>query len=327
MKTVVLGEHTAISLLQRSERYKEIRYLKENNGKIPPQVLCVGDRRRVWSTLNLLENPILIDEAAARKFGDSFAGRVALGVGIRKYKGEKIPITVLETQMGCSAQDINAWEIMANAATEYRVGRKVREYGKISVLRAGTCGGIIEKETDMKIGDIAIATKSIADGATSRQRLGIINPFREGALENFKERWIELGGNFTFDGGFPQIDATEQMIAAIRRIGRGKLLEGANFTKESLYAESDEEETRGLRTKYGAITTEMEHFGLATIARKFERDARVKVLNGLISTVVGTIPGGSFAEAGSKEERFASKRIGRMLEIALDSLCACALEE
>lgn len=326
MKAVVLGEHTAISLLQREKKYEKIRYLRENGGKVPSQILCVGDRRRVWSTLELLEKPVLIDQAAARKFGASFAGRVAVGVGIRRHKGEKVPITVLETQMGCSAQDINAWEIMANTATEYRVGRKSREYNKISVLRAGTCGGIIEKPTDMKIGDIAIATKSIADGATSRQRLGVISPFGKDTLEKFKERWIELGGSFTLDGTFPQINATEQMIAAIRKIGRGNLLEGANFTKESLYAESDEEETRGLRTKYGVITTEMEHFGLATIARKFERDANVKVLNGLISTVVGTIPGGSFAEAGSKEERFASKRIGIMLEIALDSLCACALE-
>lgn len=49
-----------------------------------------------------------------------------------------------------------------------------------------------------------------------------------------------------------------------------KTLEGANFTKESLYAESDEEETRNLRRKYGAITTEMEHFGLATIAKSLK---------------------------------------------------------
>lgn len=223
MKATVLGEHTTISLLQREERYKEIRYLRENGGRVPPQILCVGDRRRVWSTMNLLEKPILIDKVAAGKFGASFAGRVAVGVGIRTYRGEKIPITVVETQMGCSAQDINVWEMMASASPNYTVGRDDREYAKISVLRAGTCGGIIEKPTDMKIGDIVIATKSIADGATSRQRLGIISPFEEGALEKFREKWIELGGTFTQDDVFPQIDASEEINTAIRSVWRGKL--------------------------------------------------------------------------------------------------------
>lgn len=322
MKALVLGEHTAISLLQRADKYRKIPYLKENEGSVAPRILCVGDRRRVWNTLELLEDSVLIDQKARGLYGDSYAGRVAVGIGLRTYRGKRVPITVLETQMGSSAQDINAWEILAHAKQEYRAGRKTIDHQKIVVLRAGTCGGIIETPKQMQIGDIAVASGSFGDGATLRQRLGILSPYAPNTENEFRKKWGDLGNDFTEDGVFPFAKSSQELIESITEVaGRKKTLKGANFTKESLYAEADEEMTRDLRRKYGAITTEMEHLGLATIAQMYERDAKIRVLNGLISVVVGTIPGGSFAEKGSKEEKMLGKRTAEMLNIALDALC------
>ena len=58
--------------------------------------------------------------------------------------------------------------------------------------------------------------------------------------------------------------------------------------------ESNEEGVKDLRRKYGVLSTEMEHFDLAFIARELTQ-AGIPVYNGLVSCVVGTVPGGSFA--------------------------------
>jgi hypothetical protein len=268
--------------------------------------------------------------------------------------------------MGCSAQDINAWEALVNSREDGYVvhGQEVEAKG-ISVIRAGTCGGIIisedgktqKEEPIMEIGDVINARFSIGDGAVVRQRLGCGSAFDKDDMKRFRKLWNERSlfcygkcsksgeskyyvlpapkkefphhsintvpeGNFscfTEDKRWPIVYSSEPVVNALSvsctELGLTCHL-GGNFTKESLYLESDEDWVRSLRTKYGALSTEMEHFGLAFLAMELNR-AGIPASNGLISCVVGTVPGGSFAIPGSKEEEKAKVSEELMLEAAL----------
>ncbi|MFZ5501467.1 MAG: hypothetical protein ACOY58_06115, partial [Candidatus Micrarchaeota archaeon] len=85
------------------------------------------------------------------------------------------------------------------------------------------------------------------------------------------------------------------------------------------YLESDEKWMRSLRTVYGALSTEMEHFGLAFLGSEMILDG-INTMNGLISTVVGTVPGGSFAAPGSREAAKAHESENKMLEATMRAL-------
>ncbi|MFH0884579.1 MAG: hypothetical protein V1861_02620 [Candidatus Micrarchaeota archaeon] len=294
------------------------------------------------------------------------AGRVNLTVGVFEYNGKPLPLTILETQMGCSAQDINAWEALVNSREDgYSLGgREVPAKGLIAI-RAGTCGGIIIAGEDKKqleepfieIGDVVNARYSFADGATVRQRMGAWNSMNRDDLKKFQVTWdnartctgtfqmscdstqqhqdVNPGlaqyrnnskptaeDRFTTDSQWPVVHSSQNVVGALRESSQELGLtchEGGNFTKESLYLESDEERVKDLRREHGALSTEMEHFGLAHLTNELTR-AGIPAFNGLISTVVGTVPGGSFAEPGSKEEEKANESQGKMLEAAMRAL-------
>ena len=328
---MVLGQHTAVSIAKESGKWKQIPYLKENEGKLPPNLIVVGDRRRVLSAAKLLQEPILLHEAMEKLGGANASGRVNVAIGIFEHKGKAIPLTVLETQMGCSAQDINSWEVLANTSADgYEfLGKKIDAKG-IGVIRAGTCGGIIiadeakhqiEKPI-IEIGDLINATSSLGDGAVVRQRLGCANALDPNDTRKFKLFWYLRGHGFTPDEKWPLIYSSPEIVRALtiscQHFGL-TMHTGANFTKESLYLESDEEWVKSLRTKYGALSTEMEHFGLAFLSQELISHG-ITVHQGLISCVVGTVPGGSFAAPGSKEEKRAKESERLMLKAAMRAL-------
>jgi hypothetical protein len=91
------------------------------------------------------------------------------------------------------------------------------------------------------------------------------------------------------------------------------------MSKDSLYMEGNEERTMDLRRNYYCFSTEMEHFGLAYLTHELTK-AGIPATNGLVSTVVGTVPGGSFAEPGSKEEKIANETQSTMLEASMRAL-------
>jgi len=284
------------------------------------------------------------------------AGRVNLAIGVFEYKGKPLPLTILETQMGCSAQDINAWEALVNSREDgYMLGKTEVPGRGLAAIRAGTCGGIIIpdgkggqiEEPFIEIGDAVNARYSLADGATVRQRMGSWSSMNRADMGRFQVSWSQgkaaetndgkLGGmslknrnpgpilaqeHFTADSEWPLVHASPAIVGALSESARELGLtchEGGNFTKESLYLESDEERVKDLRREYGALSTEMEHFGLAHLTNELTR-AGIPATNGLISTVVGTVPGGSFAEPGSKEEEKANESQGKMLEAAMRAL-------
>lgn len=408
-RPLVLGQHTAISLAKESGKWKDILYLKENEGMMPPNLIVVGDRRRVLASVPLLEEyilldkvPLLIDENekqrilrstiqsfALRLSKDKYfqgladflsaqdqkirnggetkplvfiskllnwfetdlkdpriyseidqivgeiksvcAGRVNVALGVFRHNGLPLPLTILETQMGMSAQDINAWEGLVNSREDgYMVyGQPVPAKG-INVIRAGTCGGIIINECGgaqkehphIDISDLVIASASIADGAVARQRMGIWTPMQKGETTRFRELWTKDGLEFTEDGDWPVIHSSrpviEKLAISCEELGL-KAHHGANSSKESLYMEGDEERVKSLRSLYFALSTEMEHFGLGFLTEKLSKFG-ISTQNGLVSTVVGTIPGGSFAESGSPEEKKANDSQERMLESTMRAL-------
>ncbi len=272
------------------------------------------------------------------------SGRVNLAIGVFEHDGKPLPVTILETQMGCSAQDINAWEALVNSREDgYMLGGIEVPGRGLAAIRAGTCGGIIIAGEDKRqleepfidIGDVVNARYSFADGATVRQRMGSWSSMNKPDMERFRSSWEvpasahsekrAFDGDlapFTCDNEWPLVHSSPEIIGALSESARElglKCHEGGNFTKESLYLESDEERVKDLRRRYGALSTEMEHFGLAHLTNELTR-AGIPAMNGLVSTVVGTVPGGSFAEPGSKEEEKANESQGRMLEAAMRAL-------
>ena len=427
-RPLVLGEHTPLSIAQSSGKWKGISYLKDNHGMLPPNMIVVGDRRRVLAATKHLFMPVMLqlevsldhDEKATLlkkrikenidflslqlihlkkdsketdsklidmveslirtmesmhkvsgkeilpepllamgslvsqykdllfhpEFSPTFRlvamsllaseGRVDAAVGLYIHNGKPLPITVLETQMGMSAQDINAWEQMAGSLeTGYMISGNSISAKSINVIRAGTCGGIIISENGMQkeepfltIGDVIIASSSIADGATVRQRAGFWTAFDQKEMNQFRQFWASEGLQFTEDGLWPVLHSSRNTIDALDSSCRELKLRthhGANMSKDSLYLEGDEERTMGLRRLYYCLSTEMEHFGLAYLTHELTK-AGIPSTNGLVSTVVGTVPGGSFAQPGSEEEKTANKTQSKMLEAVMRALWKMAYE-
>ncbi len=337
-RPMVLGQHTAISILKASGKWKRVEFLKRNEGMLPPNLIVVGDRRRVLSAAKLLEEPVLLHDVAARLVGPHGAGRVNILVGIYESGGKPLPLTVLETQMGCSPQDITAWEALVNSREDgYSIDAKTEIASSgLHVVRAGTCGGIIVpgkggrqlEEPFIEIGDVINATSSLADGAVVRQRLGCANGLDQLEMRRFRKLWYLLGHGFTPDNKWPLVSSSPEIVDALASACADLGLTvhtGANFTKESLYLESDEEWVKSLRTKYGVLSTEMEHFGLAFLAQALTRKG-LETHQGLISCVVGTVPGGSFADPGSREEKRAKETESSMLEAAMHALWRIAYQ-
>ncbi len=349
-RPLVLGQHTAISIAKESGKWKDIPYLRENEGMMPPNLIVVGDRRRVLASTSLLKEYLLLDkvpilisdeekqvilkstirshtistsrdpdlsgltcflrnqhermqrgeylkplffvsrllnwfdsELYDQKIYSNIemivgqvmalsAGRVNVALGIYEHEGKPLPLTILETQMGMSAQDINAWEALVNSREDGYIvnGIPIRAKG-INVIRAGTCGGIIISERGygqierpfIDIGDQVIATASIADGAVARQRMGCWSATDKKDLKKFQELWLNEGFEFTEDGNWPVIQSSRAIIDALSSSSSElglKVHHGANSSKESLYMEGDEERVKALRSLYFALSTEMSPF-------------------------------------------------------------------
>jgi hypothetical protein len=331
----------------------ELEWLAGPNGKLeflsPNRLAAALSSLIIDSTWTVGANYELHERVARRlqslaDYVMADAGRVNLAVGVYEYRGKPLPLTILETQMGCSAQDINAWEALVNSREDGYLlgGHEVPGHGLITI-RAGTCGGIIIpdgkggqlEEPFVNIGDVVNAEYSFADGATVRQRMGAWSSMNIQDLDRFRDSWGaqtathvegkaagELDARFTRDRQWPVVHSSKEVVRALGESSRDLGLtchEGGNLTKESLYLESDEERVKDLRRKYGALSTEMEHFGLAHLTDELTR-AGIPASNGLISTVVGTVPGGSFAMPGSKEEEKANESQGKMLDAAMMAL-------
>lgn len=319
-KPRILGIHTAVGHLQEFGKWKEIPYLKDNFGRVPPFIISVGSRVRVLQAPSLLglRGPSFIDLEAKEKFGLSDFGRVSICIGIAESRAGSLPIMVAESQMGCPAAQINVKELLYYAdPSGYRFSGCHCPSNGIYIIRAGTCAGVNSfdpEKPQMQIGDIAIADSSIGSiGALIQSYLGTLH-FSGSIIKQVQARMEERAETARRAAmyGICAEEALEDLKtrAAVslvqvlsenaRRMGIRNSV-GPNFTKDSLYAELGEEEFAHLRDAGGVISTEMEQMVLDALAAEFS-NAGIPVQSALIAAVIGAIPGKSFPETKEEQE-------------------------
>lgn len=326
IKPRILGIHTAAGHLQQFKKWKEVPFLRENEGKLPPFIISVGSRARVLQSPQLLglTEYAFIDEEARQKFGLSYYGRVSLLIGLAESRGGHFPIMVAESQMGCPAAQINVRELLdLSNPYGYGVNGKFYHSDGIYIIRAGTCAGV-NSYTDkhkMQIGDLAIATSSIGSvGAILQSRFGVL----DFAGRNASEYMDDLSP-FTNDSSHIQASSSELIAEALSseaRLMKVRFSSGPNFTKDSLYAEMGEEAFSALRDEYGVISTEMEQLALDFLAEEYTSSG-IPTYAGLIAAVVGAIPGKSFPET-AREKKAAAKAEENALVLAKEALAIAA---
>ena len=320
-----LGRHSALAyLVSRRRVWRRIPYLRENEGRAPPLVLAVGDRRRVYAIARRLRKPVLVPEAAARLSHRGVSdrnlrstpefGRVAMAIGL---VSRAVPVLVVETQMGAPATQIIMDEVLSDelTSTDYRARKaRIRLPQKV-VIRVGTAGGInCEGKPAIKVGDIVNATHSIGATGAVIQSLLRLDFWRSAALEQFRNKWVSLGPDFTItEEGDPRVECSEDVVEALdvagRQLGGGAYLKAGNITKDSLYAELSPEMFLKLCRTYNCRSTEMELSAIAVAARQKRADF------GMLSAIIGVLPD-SFAES----ERVKSIAERRSLQVALEAI-------
>jgi uridine phosphorylase len=304
-----LGVHTAVGHLQKFSKWKDISFLRENNGTVPPFIISVGSRTRVLQAPLTLGMKLysFIDLEAKEKFGLSDFGRVCVCIGIVESRGMLFPLMVAESQMGCPAAQINIKELIYHANPKgYSVLGNYHPSNGIYIIRAGTCGGVNSNKRIlpiMEIGDIAIATESIGSiGTILQSKFGMLD-FAGIPIPN--EAKMNNLAHFTKDGKylstFPSSEIGTALISSAKRLGISRFSCGPNFTKDSLYAEMGEDDFAALRDAYKVISTEMEQMILDTLAYEFT-SAGIDAYSGLVSAVIGAIPGKSFPETEEEHE-------------------------
>ncbi|MEW6722375.1 MAG: hypothetical protein AB1324_03870 [Candidatus Micrarchaeota archaeon] len=332
-----LGSHTAVGHLHELGKWKDIPYLRENNGMLPPFIIAVGSRVRVMKARELLEleNPVMIDESARSKFGLGAYGRVAMLVGKYRLAGLDVPLAVVETQMGCSATQINLKEALYYARHDgYQLKGKFVRSDAAYVIRAGTCAGVnsfAPGEVRIGIGDILIATESYGSiGALIQSTMQSLNYTGINIAEkaDLLRKMISQYGSLRLSHDAQSL-ATSCSTRTVLRLQEAadamdlRNFVGPNFSKDSLYAEIGEEGFAMLRDTYGVISTEMEEPVIDVLAGEF-RKAGVPVHSGLVSAAIGAIPGKSFAET-QQEKRVAARAESNAVEIAARALADIAL--
>lgn len=305
--------------------WKRVPYLRENDGRAPPIVLAVGDRRRVYAIARRLKKTVLLAEIAARLSGQGASerelrsapasGRVAMAIGLAS---PSIPVLVVETQMGSPATQIIMNEILSDdlMGTSYRVGRSRIDLPHKIVIRVGTAGGInCDGRPPVRVGDIVNATHSIGATGAVIQSLLRLDFWSPGAIEEFRKRWIDVSPEFTVtEGGHPRVECSQDVVEALdivgQRLATGAYHKGGNITKDSLYAELSDDVFLDLCRTQNCRSTEMELSAVAVSAR--EKNAHF----GMVSAIVGVLPGGSFTES----EKLKTLAEQRSLRVALEAV-------
>ena len=331
-----LGAHTTLGHLHELGKWKDIPYLNENDGMLPPFMIAVGSRVRVARAPAVLrlKDAHFIDEEARAKLGLGSYGRVSIVVGRMERGKFSVPVAVVETQMGCPATQINLREALYFSRHDgYSMeGRTLKSDG-IYVIRAGTCAGVnshARSELRIGIGDVLISTENYGSiGALIQSNLHQLNFTGVNVSEkvdSISSLIKELGSlRLSEDRMNLATSSSRRLVLQLQgsadRLGVRNFV-GPNFTKDSLYAEIGEDGFAALRDNYGVISTEMEAPVLDVLAGEF-RKAGIPVHSALISAAVGAIPGKSFPETREDQRAAASAEINAV-RIAGDALCTIA---
>ncbi len=332
-----LGSHTAVGHLHEFRKWKDIPYLRDNHGMLPPFIIAVGSRVRVMKAQSLLKlrDAVMIDEEAKKRFGLSCYGRVAMLVGRMRWGGLDVPVAVVETQMGCSATQINLRETLYFSRHEgYQTGSVFVKSDAAYVIRAGTCAGVnsfAPSEVKVGIGDILMATESYGSiGALIQSTMQSLNYTGINIAEkaDLLRKMISQYGSLrlSHDAQSLATSCSTRLVLRLQEASDAMDIRnfvGPNFTKDSLYAEIGEDGFAMLRDTYGVISTEMEEPVIDALAGEF-RKAGIPVHSALISAAIGAIPGKSFAET-PHEKKMAANAESNAVKIAGRALCSIAL--
>ncbi len=103
--------------------------------------------------------------------------------------------------------------------------------------------------------------------------------------------------------------------------------QGAALSKDSLDLENHGHVIQLLRRKYGVIASEMEQFTANFVASFLDRVGGIKTRAGMVTVVVGSLPGTGYPEKGNKQhEQEIATGTDSALKVALESLSRLALE-
>jgi uridine phosphorylase len=227
-------------------------------------------------------------------------------------------VLVVETQMGAPATQIIMKEMLSDELTDtnYQTGSAMTRLPHKVVVRVGTAGGINCKGLSIiRVGDVVNATHSIGVTGSMIQSLTRLDFWRPGAVAEFLNKWTDLGSNFTLtETGHPRVECSEDVVEALDTAGRqvaGDFYhKGGNITKDSLYAELNVETFLDLCRSENCRSTEMELSAIALAASGC--DAHF----GMISAILGVLPGASFT--GSERDK--ARAESRSISVALEAL-------
>jgi len=327
-----IGHHTLMPKLQADpELYRKIPMLAKNNGRLPPYLICVGDKRRVRAAGKLLDDVVFLHDEMQKLGAD--VGRIAIALGT--YKGT--PIAIFEHQMGCGGAEIICRELVSPliSSREYKTDKNEYAAKEKYVIRIGSCGGInsgkeTKKSDIVKIYDVIISSHSVGiSGCHIQAALGMLN-FFEVDLKQCREQFEKLGYKVHEDGWMVQKCDKEFCAAMKANILEKLTTKGSkasahllgSFSKDSLYCETNEENFMKLRERFDVGCTEMEFDALRLMASEFKRRGEpVKV--GMACVAIGVLPGASFALVDKKE---ASRSIDSALLGAFETLHQYASE-
>jgi uridine phosphorylase len=319
-----MGRHTAASWLAETGKMKDVcPILAANEGKLPPFIIFFGDRRRVIATAQHLNmrDVVRLDLVSERFFGLDGSGRVNLAFGLYGPEDKPIPLLLAETQMGCPPNQIILRELVPLTSTKgyvVKTATKEKKIGdkSISIVRAGTAGGINFSApgsvraayddnyfTRVAVGDVVVADKTTGHIGAVLQSLGIMNPFGAGSRKSYIEGLVSLG--IYLDNDYPMMRCSPALVTALLNSAKALGLVthiGTNLSKDSLYAEANEDIFIQFRSRLGVLSTEMEQTLICFEAARYKKEHGIDLQVGLISALVGLVPGGSFA-SGDDETR------------------------
>jgi len=287
---------------------------------VPPYLICCGDRRRVKRIASYLDKHSATHlDSLMESYGED-PGRISIVVGT--YKGT--PVTIFEHQMGCAACEILCREMLhpevSTRAFTMPDGMMYKADAKY-IIRVGSAGGIngfdTKEEEKIDLCDVVVSNSIVGiDGTTTQSLTGNMNAagLSDNDQKTVRTSLKDLG--YSVDEDMP-VYLLNKGLSQNLKAGISQHMDDqgsnvvvhASVSKDSLYAETNEDDFMVLRDKYDVASTEMELSNINYVARMYTRNGE-PVHAGMCCVVVGVIPGSSFGSLDRQKYMLASKAAG-----------------
>jgi len=307
--------------LQKAPQLYQKTILKDSDGKIPPYCVCMGDHRRVKALTKLFDEGSASILSNLMMENGANPGRVCVAVGT--YKGT--PIVAFEHQMGSSGAEILIREMISNTVmtNEFKLGATTFKADAKYLIRIGSAAGIncyqtadgkALKSPQIEAYDVIVASHQVGISCADYSALtGSLNALIRSKEETEKVGKMLSDMGYEMKKGWPvlpldksvmdllksnietQLKERNQRFRSTEDVKLGSVYALGNVSKDSLYAETEEEAFTDLRAKLDVGCSEME-FGTISRCGAHKTLLGDKVKTGMAACVLGSIPGDSFAE-------------------------------